>query len=333
MKKQFLILCLVLCCLLFSSCTMTEPSSHSELFIMDTVYTQDIYGPEEILSSNAQILQQIDQTFSKTNKHSEIFCLNENAQYQVSDDVEYVLDYAVQIANDTSGAFDPALKTLVDLWDINPEHDASVPSQKEILDALQSSGYENIKKDENSYTLENGVQIDLGGIVKGYALDRLYENTKQNGSTSALLNLGGSIAVLGVKPSGDPYKIGIRDPQSDTQTYFASIELQDAFTSTSGIYERYFISDHIRYHHILDRNTGYPAKNGLVSVTVVDDSGILTDAYSTALFVMGLKNGLSYANENHIDAVFVTEDNKVFLTDGFSEKYHFELTGDNYEVG
>ena len=172
--------------------------------------------------------------------------------------------------------------------------------------------------------------FELGGAVKGYALDRIAENLQQNNIESAVISLGGSIYAKGTKPDGSSYKIGIRDPYSGENDYMGTILLEGKFVSTSGIYERGFEKDGVWYHHIIDPKTGYPADNGIESVTVVADSGILSDIYSTALFVMGVETGIEFAQQNGLDVLYLTKNKEIVTTDGFREKYDFKVKNTNY---
>ncbi len=324
---------LAACAFVFlAGCSAGTATSHTN-FAMDTFFTQTYYGDSDLAGAGDKIVSDIEKKMSKTREGSDIYNLNEAGTYRVDGETLYVLETALDIAEGTQGAFDPALGPLIKLWGIGEGEEDEVPPQSEIEALLPLTDYRDVDiQEDGTVTLVPGAGIDLGGIVKGYALDRVAENLREAGVDSALIDLGGSIAVLGEKPDGTRYKIGVRDPMGSASDYIATVELADVFTSTSGVYERYFIQDGIRYHHILDPATGWPAESGLLACMIVSDQGILSDAYSTALFVMGAEEGLQYAKRCGIDAVFVTEDKKIMMTDGFAEKYSFELTADDYEV-
>ena len=183
--------------------------------------------------------------------------------------------------------------------------DAHVPSETELASALDQADYRTVTLSGNTVNT-GGAMLDLGGVVKGYALDRAAENLKANGVQSAIISFGGSIYAVGEKPDGSSYKVGIRDPEGGENDYMATIELNGRFVSTSGTYERGFSEDGVYYHHVLDPATGFPVDNGLVAVTVLSDSGIRSDIYSTALLVMGAEKGAVFAEEHGIDAVSYT---------------------------
>jgi thiamine biosynthesis lipoprotein len=322
-----------LICAFFLAAGCSGPAAESRTtFVMDTFFTQTFADEGGVMEENDRIVSDIEKEMSKTIEGSDIYNLNREGTWTPGTDTADVLQTALAVANETDGAFDPALGPLIDLWGIGSE-DEKVPAQSEIEALLPLADWREIQIDaDGTVRLPAGGSVDLGGIAKGYALDRVAENLRAQGVSSALVDLGGSIAVLGEKEDGARYKIGIRDPLGEAGDYIATVELKDVFTSTSGIYERYFIQDGVRYHHILDRETGRPAESGLFACMIVSPSGILSDAYSTALFVMGAKDGLAFANKNGIDALFVTDGKKIEMTDGFSEKYSFELTADGYEV-
>lgn len=325
---------LAACAFVFlAGCSGGTAASHTT-FVMDTFFTQTYYGDPGLAGEGDKIVSDIENKMSRTREGSDIYNLNESGIYEVSEETLYVLKTALDIAAETRGAFNPALAPLIELWGIGEEGTDAPPRQSEIEALLPLTDYRDADVWEGgTVVLPPGAGLDLGGIAKGYALDRVAENLRAKGVISALIDLGGSIAVIGKKPDGTAYRIGVRDPMGSASEYIATVELADAFTSTSGIYERYFIADDgVRYHHILDSATGRPAERGLFSCMIVSDQGILSDAYSTALFVMGAEAGLHYAEKNGIDALFVTEDKKIMMTDGFAEKYSFELTADDYEV-
>lgn len=292
---------------------------------MDTVVQQSIYADDaSVLQQNVQIIYELEQKTSKTLKTSDIYAINHagGKAVTVSDDTLVILQRSIDVANETKGAFNPALGNIMEAWNFKAEN-PSVPPAEQITQLLSTSDYHKITirgKDVSS----GGTSIDLGGAVKGYALQKVAENLKTNQISSALINMGGAIYALGEKPDGKPYVIGLRDPLSTVSGYFGTIVLDDEFVSTSGTYERGFTVDDTYYHHLIDPATGSPSTKGLYSVTIVGTDGMLTDLYSTALFVMGPKEGLEYANQHGIDALFYTNTKEILMTDGFAEKYSFE---------
>ena len=191
---------------------------------------------------------------------------------------------------------------------------------------MQNVGYGNVNLSGNEVTLPAGMELDLGAVGKGYAADEVANILKEAGVRSALLDLGGNIQLIGTKPDGEDWKIGLRDLFEEI--YMGVLSINDRAIVTSGNYERYFIGeDGKHYGHILDPSTGYPAENGLVSVTIVAKEGKLCDALSTSLFVMGQDGAVNYWREDPgVDMSLLTEDRKIYLTEGLTDK--FELGSD-----
>ncbi len=318
-------LCAVLAYIFLFACAPKPQTSES--FAMDTVVAQTVYAEDtSVISQNNQTLHQIENAMSKTLENSDVFALNQNGETEISAETAYVLSLCLAEARKTGGAFDPALGAVIELWKFGTES-AHVPDTTQLKDALARSGYSNVTVN-GSNIQTGGAQLDLGGAAKGYALDALRQNLEEANVSSALVAVGGSIYARGAKPDGSAWKVGIRDPYASAADYIATVDLENTCISTSGIYERGFEENGVWYHHIIDPQTGYPVDNGLISVSIIDKNGLLTDIYSTALFVMGPVDGPEFASENGIDAIFITENKEILLTDGFD--HNFELKDKSY---
>lgn len=302
-----------------------------EASVMNTIMRVSLYGTQAQALDVIGVVKEADAKFSKTAPTSEIFALNHSmgTPYPVSEETYSLIEDIVEIADNTDGAYNPVLGAVIDLWGIGTEHEG-VPGETSLNSALSKTDYTQIVLGEDNTVSLGNTQMDLGGAVKGYALDLVKSELNALGVDSAVVSIGGSVYAKGTKPDGAKYKVGIRDPYKESQDYFATIELEDACVSTSGTYERGFYAGDTYYHHIFDPQTGYPADNELISVTVIDENGLLTDIYSTALFVMGLDEGLAFAEQNGLAAVFVTYDKKVYLTKDIG--YSFTITDDSYEI-
>ncbi|WP_302760110.1 FAD:protein FMN transferase [Christensenella hongkongensis] len=331
MKRFILLLLVILSSILLFSCAVQLQTNES--FAMDTVIRQTVYASDaDVIIQNNDILREIENEMSKTINTSDVSRLNaaNGASVDISAATAQVLETSLAEAEKTDGAFSPALGGVIDAWGFGTEN-ARIPDAEELSDLLSNADYKKVTVDPEGGTASaNDMQIDLGGAVKGYALDRIAENLQQNNIESAVISLGGSIYAKGTKPDGSSYKIGIRDPYSGENDYMGTILLEGKFVSTSGIYERGFEKDGVWYHHIIDPKTGYPADNGIESVTVVADSGILSDIYSTALFVMGVETGIEFAQQNGLDVLYLTKNKEIVTTDGFREKYDFKVKNTNY---
>ena len=169
---------------------------------------------------------------------------------------------------------------------------------------------------------KDGVQIDLGGIAKGYTSSRIMDIYKEKGVTSGLVNLGGNAQVFGTKPDGSLWRVAVQSPDSEDE-YLGVLETKDKAIITSGGYERYFEKDGVTYHHIIDSSTGYPADNGLISVTIVSADGTLADGLSTSLFVMGKDKATDYwkAHSDEFDMILLTDDEKLYVSEGIKDSF------------
>ncbi len=231
-------------------------------------------------------VSRIEGLLSKYNPGSEVWQLNQRAKLQVSPETFYVIQQAYNFWLKSGGAFDITVAALVDLWGFTQKV-YQVPSDEELRTALKLVGSDKIILHQKDNVVEfkiPGIQIDLGAIAKGYALDCAVKKLKENNIASCLINAGGQVYALGDK-FGQAWKIAIR---STSQAEIAAeLELKDACASTSGNYEQFFFKDGKRYCHILNPETGYPADSGIASVTVVAKSGLIADALSTAIFILG----------------------------------------------
>lgn len=317
--------------ILFSACAQRPTTSES--YALNTICSQTVYGADGQKAADevSAMLADITNRMSM-NEGSEVYAVNEAApaSAQVSQDTADVISEAARIAGETDGAFDPAIGPITTLWDItgNPR----VPGAEEITKALTLTDYKGITIDGTNISLaKSGMKIDLGGIAKGYAADRAVEIYKAHGVTSALLDFGGNIYAFGKRPDGQDYRIGVRDPLGQKGETAAVLTVSDTSVVTSGVYERFFVSNGVTYHHIFDPKTGYPTENGLVSVTIICKSSMRADGFSTALFVMGLDKGLKFASEQpDIEAVFITGDREIYVTDGL--KGNIEISNEAYTL-
>ena len=221
----------------------------------------------------------------------------------------------------SGGAFDITIYPIVKLWGFTTGK-YEVPNKEEILKNLEYVDSSNIKLDEKegTVTVPENIEIDLGGIAKGYAGKKAAEKIRSMGIESALLNLGGNIQTIGSKPDGSAWGVSICNPE-DSSKQLCRIEVVDKAVVTSGGYQRYFEENGKSYHHIIDPKSGYPAENGLLSVTIVDEDGMLCDALSTTLFVLGKDKALEYCEKYGIEAILMTDDKKIYVTDGLKESF------------
>ncbi len=305
-------------------------------FAMDTVVSETLYTTgDDLNTAIGQKIRDIETEYlSWTDEDSQIAKLNaaSGETTEVSDELAGYLEKIFQLAKDSNGAFDPTIGKIIRLWDITGEN-PHVPVQSELDELLKDVGYQKVSLDGDKVTLEKGATLDLGATGKGIGCDVVSDFLKtQEDVSGMILNLGGSsVMAYGEKPDGSDWKVAVTDPRDVEGDYLGAITLEGGeFLSTSGDYEKYFMEDGKRYHHILDPKTGYPVWNGLDSVTVVCDSGLLADGLSTACFVLGMDDALELLEKYDADAMFVDEDKNIYLTSGMKER--FELMKNTYTV-
>lgn len=294
-----------------------------------SVWTNNQNQGNKAIEESFKRIIEIEERMSANIETSDVSKINENAgmnPVDVHKDTAFVINKSLEYAKLSNGTFDPTIGKLVKLWGIgstsaeDPDH--KIPSEKEISDALNYIDYNLLKNiGSNSFLLEKAnASIDLGGIAKGYAADEVYSILKNNGINHALINLGGNVLTLGTKADGTKWRVGIQNPYEPTGTHLAIIEIADQTVVTSGNYERYFIKDDIRYHHILDTKTGYPAQKGIISSTIITDSSIDADALSTSVYALGVEEGLKLIESlENTETLIITEDNKVYLSSGLDK--------------
>lgn len=240
--------------------------------------------------------------------------------WHISEDLATLLSKGLSITRESDGAFDIAIAPLTSLWDFTAE-DPKVPDDADIQKALPLCSSTGVTIDGQDITLpSDDIQFDVGAIAKGYIADRLKDFLVKKGVNSAIINLGGNVLCIGSKPDGTPFKVGIQKPFADRNETEAVMDITGKSVVSSGIYERCFKQDGKLYHHILNPQTGYPYDNGLISVTIISDQSVDGDALSTTCFALGLDEGLKFAEEKGVQAVFITEDYELHYTDGFQDE-------------
>lgn len=342
LRIKYIILLLLIC----SNYAFSE-----ERYLLGTICKITIYDSEQskdyynnLVSDAFAIIEDIETRMSMNVlngldvriRGNELFIINNNAgikPVRASNDILNLIRESNYYSEISGGRFDITIGPISKLWNIGTSK-ARVPAADEIKEKLGLVDYRNIEinQEEGTVFLRNrGMMIDLGGIAKGYACDRIKGFLLDNGIKHAVINLGGNVLVIGNHPEERPWKIGIQDPFMPTGTIMGIINAIDETIVTSGIYERYFIEDGIRYHHILNAESGYPVNNSLAGVTIITDNSTKADALSTTVFLMGYMEGMSFIEEtDNLEAVFITKEKKVYLSSGIKDK--FSLTDDNFTV-
>ena len=296
--------------------------------------TRAVYDAEEEV-------RRLDALLSRTSGSSEVSMLNGagGEMVPVGAEICTLIQTAGDFTEATGGAFDITIAPVVSAWGFTTDS-YQVPDREALQTLLESVGMEYVHLSGGSARLDPGTMIDLGGIAKGYTADRVAEIFQEHAVPRGKVELGGNILVIGDKPDGTAWRVGVQDPKhpDEADGLVCVLNLTDAFAVTSGSYQRYFEQDGKRYHHIIDPATGCPADSGLTSVTVVADSargnGTMCDALSTALFVMGEDKALDFWRSGVYDfqLVLVTEDGRVVVTEGLKDGFvEIEESGYTYE--
>jgi thiamine biosynthesis lipoprotein len=297
---------------------------------MGTVVEISVIGRDEDKAAAAigdafAEMERIEKLMSRWIPESEVSRINGRAggnPAKASTEVLEVIQRAGEISKASGGHFDISVGALLDLWGFEGSG-SRVPSKVEVEKALRSIGYGAIVVDEEAATVEltKGMRIDLGGIAKGYAVDRAYELLTLKGYGNVIVNAGGDMRVGGRKPNG-PWVIGIQDPR-DRSRILATFDAEGTSVATSGDYERYFEIDGIRYHHLLNPFTGFPAR-GCRSVTILAKEALSADALATAVFVMGPRKGLQLIETlEGIEGLIVSADGEIIQSEGLKGKLRF----------
>jgi Membrane-associated lipoprotein involved in thiamine biosynthesis len=303
-------------------------------FVMDTIIEITAYGPNSETAVNAAFdefkrVQAISDHFNPDSQVSRINQMAGVSPVPVDPDLIKMISQSIDVSRKTDGAFDITIGALTELWGIGHKGDF-VPSQEEIDKVLPLVDYRMIQVDADKGTVylpKPGMKLDLGGVAKDYALNKAVEILKAQGIKSALVNAGGDIQVIGMKPDGAPWRIGVQDPRN-TEGVVAKIGLDQWNTlQTSGDYQRYFLKNGVRYAHILDPRTGRQPTE-LASVTLVYKD---TDVYGTGdiassgFMVLGIEKGMEALRRfPGVEAVFVTSDGKAVVTPGLEGKIELE---------
>lgn len=301
-----------------------------EFFAMDTYMEVDAYGDngEKAVAKAEKEVNKLDSILSTGKSTSEISKLNKNKKQVVSADTMSLIKESVKISKETNSAFNPTIYPLMELWGFTTKN-YYVPKDNEIKPLLNHMDIDNIKIDERKNEVsfkDSNMKIDLGAIAKGYTSSKIIEIFKENNIKSGMVTLGGNVQVLGKKPDGSLWKVGIQNPISESE-YLGVLQASNKAVITSGGYERNFTKNGKTYHHILDPSNGYPANNGLTSVTIISSDGTLADALSTSLFVMGKDKAIDFYKKSNynFDFILYTSDNKLIISDGIEDIFSSDL--------
>lgn len=313
----------ILCCIL-GLCGCAKKLPDQTFYALDTVIElrQMEGAAQETVRQAQQRVMELENLLSCHKEGSDIWRINEQpygAPVQIAPETYALLQRAKEISLKTEGRFDVTIKPLADLWNVKQAE--KPPAEAEILRAMDRVGFPNLTLHEDGTVtrLSPDTQIDLGGMAKGMIADEVKKLLQEAGVQRGIIDLGGSITLIGEKEQGKLWTVGIKNPFQTGESY-AKLTVADTSVVTSGGYERYFTYEGRDYHHIFDPYTGYPAEAGLKSVTVVSQDTALADALSTAAYVGGKERALAWAEEYGVEMVLVDTDKKVWITRGLRDK-------------
>ncbi len=292
------------------------------LFCFDTVCTLRGVMPQEALDGAAALCDRFEQLFSRTIETSDVARINAagGEPVEVAEETADLIAKALGYCEASDGRFDITIGAVSQLWDF---HNEVVPDHADIEAALAHVDWHAVQTDGMTVRLlDPKAAIDLGGIAKGWIADALIAYFAGEGVESACVNLGGNVAVLGSKPDGSPWRVGIQDPDSaEGEGLIARIEIADGSVVTSGLYERSFERDGRRYWHILDPKTGYPVETSIESASIYASASIDGDGYTKTLFFMEPAEGIAYLESLGLAGLIATSDGELLAT----ENSTFEL--------
>lgn len=291
-------------------------------FLLDTIITIDIETRDrdgsEYLEDAFNLIEQLEDKLSFYKEGSTIWNFNQGLKPELSlnSDLQKIFKLSSRLYKETDGKYDVSIGRLSELWDFETTW---IPSEDSIRTALKFVGFDQLIIKDNKLTKPDGFELNLGSLAKGFIIDKTYQYLVSQEIKTGFINAGGDIRIFG---QNKPLNIGIQHPRDDRNKVIAVLKIKNKSIVTSGDYERYFIKDGVRYHHILDPQTGYPSRNA-TSVTVIADEAVLADAYSTALFLMQPDKAIELVNSTpEIEASILVENHgeiEFYESDGIDE--------------
>jgi thiamine biosynthesis lipoprotein len=296
-----------------------KPLKQTEMIMGTLVEITVIPANEKAIREAFEALKKVDALMSTYKEDSEISILNREGKAQVSEETLEVIEDAIKFSNLTDGAFDITCRPLINLWK-KAKKEEKVPTEEEIEEAISLVGYQRIILEGNQIRLEKkGMQIDLGGIAKGYAVDKAIEALKKNNIKRALVNAGGDLYALGTDRQGEKWQIGVQDPREEDKI-IDIIKVKDRAVATSGDYRRYFTLEGKRFSHIVNPKTGLTVQDVPMSVTIVGPGATTTDALSTGVFVLGPEEGMKLIESlPEVEGMIISEGMKKLTSQGWEK--------------
>ncbi|OPY56266.1 MAG: Thiamine biosynthesis lipoprotein ApbE precursor [Pelotomaculum sp. PtaU1.Bin035] len=350
MKRWSLVISLLFVIVACSGCRLKHAQLKEftdEKFIMDTLIRVTVYSDDEQKGKGAldkafaefERINNLTDRFPKegenTSVSSDVIRINENAgiqPVQVSADTLNIVQRSIYYAQLSGGSFDITIGPIMDLWGFG-KNVQRVPSDDQIEKALSLVDYRKVVVDPDNgtvYLQQPGMSLDFGGVAKGYATEEAAKILRELGIEHAIINAGGNVYALGARPDGSPWRVGVRDPRNE-DGLLAILSVKDISVVTSGDYERYFEEGGLRYSHLIDPSTGKQARD-LMQTTVVAESSTDADIINKPLFVLGRRQGMSFAESlQGVGAIFVGADKQVTFTGNLTNQLEFTGNG-GYQI-
>jgi thiamine biosynthesis lipoprotein len=339
-RKSIVLVCsiIVISCILSGcgnkSINVSATNTAMGTVVQHTLYVSDESIGEAVVAEIQKELERLEkECLSWRSEESQIAKINSQGSQPegvpVDEELYDYLEEIWKISKESDGALDVTVGQVTRLWNLdewagqeNAWQEYPIPEKTQIENLLEHTGFEKVSLDDGIIQLPADFSLDLGAVGKGIACDRIGAYLKnQEGIQGAVISVGGSVITYGSKPDGTGWNVAIMDPKEEG-TYLGTLSLQgEWYVATSGDYERYVEKDGQRYHHIMDPQTGYPADSGLCSVTILSHNGLLSDALSTACFVLGPEEGLQLAQKMEAEALLVTTDMEILMTDGMKRYF------------
>ncbi len=319
----------VLLCIIGADFFKSRSEYQHTAIAMGTVINIRLFG-----SNGLDTAREVEGNINETEKvllswreeNSDVYRINASAgeAVSVSKETAEIIEKALDVSKKSEGVFDITIGNVTKLWDFGGDNQR-LPSENEIENALKNVTYASLRVTDTTAQIGKNQSLDLGAVGKGAACDRVRSLLASTRTDSAVISVGGSLLLYGSRS----FKIGIVNPENEKAS-IGTLKLSDTCVSTSGNYEKYFTQNGKTYHHILDATTGYPAETNLSSVTVICQSGVLSDALTTACFILGYTDAMTLLKNYDAEAVFVFRDKTVRITDGLEKK--FTLTDESFKV-
>ncbi len=305
--------------------------------VMGTAASFTVYGSDgdSIIDDIADAEETLDKSvLSWRAPESELAVLNAGYKagedYKVSDELADIIGRTLQISAEGDDKLDITIRPLAEVWGIE-EGRSAIPDKADIDAALKKIDVSKVSVNGNFVNIsESGMMLDLGAVGKGYGCDLAAGYLRDSDALGACIALGGSIVVYGSKPDGECWKVGVKDPRNEEGTVLGTVSIpagETAFISTSGDYEKYFMVDGKRYHHILDPDTGYPAWTHTIAATVVCDDGLTSDALSTLCMLLDRDDAMKLVAQYGAKAVIIDDEKRVYVSDDLKNSFNMTVSG------